>query len=217
METIADYQINNKRKMGHWGALIEEWILSIERFSRITDGDVPYWHNEYANVGVLAGAAWRCGRIALQEFQHEKVDNSLPKPKRNTKNGRCDLWICDENSKNEVIEAKFKGINMCSAKYIDISEALLTKAENDAFATKQTREDNAKAVALCFLLSYAHKNKCCGDSSIDKIIKDTILNIRKSINTDLAAWCFPKKQRNQIGGYDNKYIFPGVIMLAKTV
>jgi hypothetical protein len=43
METVANYKIKSKRNLGHWDALLEEWILSIERFSRITDGDVPYW------------------------------------------------------------------------------------------------------------------------------------------------------------------------------
>lgn len=117
METLANYIIKNKRNLGHWDALMEEWILSIERFSRITDGDVPYWYNERANIGVLAAAAWRCGRIALEEFQYEKIDVSsdeeTDETAQNKWNGRCDLWISNDRTA-EIVEAKFKWLNMRS-------------------------------------------------------------------------------------------------------
>ena len=131
METIANYIIKNKRNIGHWDALLEEWILSIERFSRITNGDVPYWYNERANIGVLAAAAWRCGRIALEEFQYEKIDVSsngeTDETAQNHWNGRCDLWISNDRSA-EIVEAKFKWLNMRSEKMTEFAASCLDAA-----------------------------------------------------------------------------------------
>lgn len=70
-----------------WQTLFEEWILAVERFCRLSPGDAPYWYTERANVGTLAGAAWRCGWIALEEFQGDKSEQSLGW------RGRLDLWL----------------------------------------------------------------------------------------------------------------------------
>ena len=117
-DTISDFVIKNKRQFGHWATTLEEWHLAIERYCRITEGaDNPYWYNERANIGILAGAAWRSGKIALEEFQMQKIvfteNGTLEESPKKEKSGRCDLWISDGN-KSEFIEAKFKWINMVS-------------------------------------------------------------------------------------------------------
>ncbi|MBT0664510.1 hypothetical protein KI809_09380 [Geobacter pelophilus] len=219
METIANYVIKNNKKMGHWSALLEEWILSIERFSRIAKGDVPYWYNERANVGVLAAAAWRCGRIALEEFQHEKaIDVSSDKESDRTtgksKNGRCDLWICDDRSE-EIIEAKFKWLNMCSEKMDDFAKSCLDAAVDDAIKTYKARNDNTtKAVGVSFLPVYAKADKIGDIEALDEIITKTIKSACKA-PADLVAWSFPNRLRKYISESSN--YLPGVILLAKTV
>lgn len=214
METISNYVIKNKKNLGHWDALLEEWILSIERFCRITGGDVPYWYNERANVGVLAAAAWRCGRIALEEFQYEKIDVSSNEETDETIqkkwNGRCDLWISNERSA-EIIEAKFKWLNMHSEKMGEIAASRLEDAVNDA---KNTRgNDETKAIGVAFLPLYAKADKVGDTLALEKIITETIDSTCK-LQADLVAWSFPKCLRNHIGEKYNNYL-PGIILLAR--
>jgi hypothetical protein len=215
METIANYQINNKKYIGHWDALLEEWILSIERFSRITKEDVPYWYNERANIGVLAAAAWRCGRIALEEFQHQKIDASSDGESEDavqkSRNGRCDLWIKGDDRTEEVVEAKFRWLNMNSEKMAEIAKTCLAAAVKDATATQKARDDGIKAIGVAFLPVYANADKV---ADIEADIATTIISASK-LPADLVAWCFPKRLR-QVISEKNNYL-PGVIMLAKTI
>jgi hypothetical protein len=222
MNTIADYIIKNNRKIGHWDALLEEWILLIERFSRVTGGDVPYWHNERANIGVLSAAAWRCGRIALEEFQHDKIDVTFDEDAdgipRQSRIGRCDLWICDDRSDRsvaEIVEAKFKWLNMkMNSKEMGVfAKACLKAACDDAIKTKKARKDGIKAIGVAFLPVFAKKDKVGDLEELSKVIDETIKSACKT-PADLVAWCFPKRLREHVVKANNNYL-PGVIMLAK--
>lgn len=216
METVANYIINNNRNIGHWNALIEEWILSIERFSRITNGDAPYWYNERANIGVLSAAAWRCGRIALEEFQYEKIDVSSSGETDETIqkkwNGRCDLWISSDRTA-EIVEAKFKWLNMRSEKITELATSCLDQAVIDAANTKG--HDDTKAIGVAFLPLYAKVDKIGDVKDLEKVIAETIIIARK-FPADLVAWSFPKRLRKHIGEKYNNYL-PGIILLAKSV
>ena len=217
METIANFKINSKY-MHHWNALIEEWILSIDRFSRITDGDVPYWYNERANIGLLSAAAWRCGRIALEEFQYEKIDVTSAEETdvilQKKWNGRCDLWICSDVSE-EIIEAKFKWLNMRSKKIADFATSCLESAVNDAKCTKGN--DEIEAIGVVFMPVYAKAEKVGDVEALEKLIFQTIkVFSAKDFPADLVAWSFPKRLRDHIGEKYNNYL-PGIVMLAKIV
>lgn len=215
METIANYIINKPKKMNHWAALLEEWILSIERYCRITDGDAPYWYNERANIGMLAGAAWRCGRIALEEFQHDKVDVSscvaADETDKKTWRGRCDLWMSDEHCQ-EVVEAKFCWLDMRSDKRIATAQTCLHAALIDATNTKG--EGDMKAIGVAFLPVYAKAGKVGDVNALGEVILSTIKEACKT-NADLVAWSFPKRVRKYVS--ENSDYFPGIILLAKVV
>ncbi|MDE0156601.1 MAG: hypothetical protein OXS28_13505 [Gammaproteobacteria bacterium] len=112
-ETVRGYHLKGKKGLNHWDALLEEWLLAHERYCRIMKGyDSAHWYKETPNVSVLCAAAWRCGRIALQEFKTEKkVRGEEPWT------GRGDLWICtDTDGKDEFIEAKHKFVPLSGAK-----------------------------------------------------------------------------------------------------
>ncbi|WP_174874809.1 hypothetical protein [Vogesella oryzae] len=216
METIAGYKIKNKRGLGHWDALLEEWFLSIERYSRITDGGAPYWFNERANVGVLAASAWRCGRIALEEFQYEKVDvsNSEDTDEEAIKkwNGRCDLWMRGDRIE-EIVEAKFKWLNLCSDKTNENALTCLDQAVKDAANTKG--HDEIRAVGVAFLPVYAKVDKVGDIESLEVLISDKVASISKQ-SVDLVAWCFPFRVRKSVSEKYRNYL-PGVILLASAV
>ena len=93
LTAISGHIIPNKR-LSDWENIIEEWALLIDRYCRITKDDAPYWYTERANIGVLAGACWRAGYVALEEFQFQKGYSNKPKW-----SGRADLWCENERSR----------------------------------------------------------------------------------------------------------------------
>ncbi|MBM4275294.1 MAG: hypothetical protein FJ134_12665 [Deltaproteobacteria bacterium] len=72
MKTIKGFQINNT-ELNHWEKLFKQWQSLIERYCKIMEeDDAPFYHTERANIGVLAGAAWKTGWLALEEFIFRK-------------------------------------------------------------------------------------------------------------------------------------------------
>src|SRR5262245_34034370 len=49
--------------------LLWEWTSVIERVVRVWyQDDVPWWYNERASLSLFAGAIWKVGGIAFEEF-----------------------------------------------------------------------------------------------------------------------------------------------------
>lgn len=121
------YEIKGRKGMSHWACIMEEWMLSIERYTRIMNGnDAPYYYNERANISVLAGAAWKSGWVALEEFQSKKGYRNRAKT-----NGRTDLYFANE-ADEELIEAKFEWICMGSENISNMVQETMGRATIDA-------------------------------------------------------------------------------------
>ena len=204
MEIIRGFKVG--KKLSHWESICEEWLLVVERYSRRTDGgDEAFGMGERANIGLLAGAAWRCGRIALEEFQNKKLHNG------EEKNGRSDLWLCDEADKEEYVEAKFKWVSLNSKDVVGICDETLKKACEDAVDTRCGDKDTV-GVGVAFIAFYTkEKSK---DEMIEKI-HSAIDDIKNKSKYDVISWCFPEKSRAY--KYDNNNITPGIMMLARKV
>lgn len=206
METLRGYKLKSRKGLSHWDPLLEEWLLTMERYSRIMKGeDAAYWYNERSNIGVLAGAAWRCGRIALEEFQLKKGFRN-----REKRNGRCDLWIATE-ADEEYIEAKFRWIALRSVNVERIVEESLRIATLDAKRTRGNDTDT-KAIALGFFPVYV-SNRWTND--LDELIASAVKKVL-SIDYHAVAWCFPKEVRRGIVSV-NGNLRPGIILVAKNV
>lgn len=209
MTSISGYHIKGKSrgKLKHWAPLMEEWILCIERYCRVTEGDAPYWYNERANVGIVAGASWRCGWIALEEFQSEKSDydhgdeNDSPS---NKWNGRCDLYICSDYS-NEVIETKFKWITTNSNDIKSSMASVIELAISDA--SKLEAEEGLTYAGLAFLPIYVNKSNLSNADTLETKIQEAI-HTAKSIDADIVAWCFPDSMKDYISDKGN--YLPGI-------
>jgi len=205
MDAIRGFEIKEQTGMSHWACILEEWMLAIERYTRIMDGgDAPYFYNERANVSVLAGAAWRAGWVALEEFQSKKGYRNKAK-----KNGRTDLYFANEYDE-ELIEAKFQWICMGSNKTGRIVDATLERAVIDAKKSRANDKD-VKAVAVGFFPVYK-KYKRVGDC--DELIEQTVRDFSKQ-GFHAMAWCFPPQMRRYVA--DNGNLWPGIIMLAKSI
>lgn len=204
-----------QKPLGHWAPIMEEWIVLIERYCRVTKGkDAPYWYTERANIGILAGAVWRCGKVALEEFQHEKLDAAAENGEQKKRRGRCDLWIADEVHKH-YIEAKQAELCLHPdlSAISNLAVNTLNLAVADAKRTKGNNE-NINVVGIAFLPVYLKKEA-------DNIPSETLINqlvkeIKEAdLKADLVAWCFPSTVR-ELYNHLNNYL-PGVILLAKQV
>ena len=197
-------------KLSHWEPICEEWILLGKRYSRMTEyGENAFGYGELPNVSMLAGAAWRCGYIALQEFAWDKQ-------KENGRSGRADLYLCNTEYTEEYIEAKFDWLSLQSRDPSGVIDKAMKNALNDAVRTKQSSR-HIKTVAVSFIAIYS---KLTDYDEIYEALETQIqaiwqmpMNGRKP---DLMAWNFPEKlwqegNRNT----ETKDLSLGVIMLAQ--
>jgi len=87
--------------------LLWEWTGVIERAVRVWyQDDVPWWYNERAALSLFAGAIWKAGGIALEEFSSEREhfpSKDLPEVVLQT--GRIDLYFSYRGA-DFVAEAK---------------------------------------------------------------------------------------------------------------
>jgi hypothetical protein len=79
----------------------------METYCRVVETDVPFWHRERTNLGLLASAAWRIDWVALEEFVHPKQFST------SREHGRSDLWIKGPRTE-EFVEAKWHGVRIPS-------------------------------------------------------------------------------------------------------
>ena len=179
---------------------MEEWLLAVERYCRVTEGeDAPYAYNERANVGLLAAAAWRCGRVALEEFQFEKGAKYRPKWA-----GRADLWMASEDTE-EFVEAKFCWVSLQKRREIaEVVGPAMQAAVKDAKAS--TGGNGAKAIGVGFFPVYLPASRV---EAIDDLIQ-AILDEFKEAPHHAIAWCFPERMREFT---PRENVLPGLIML----
>lgn len=215
MQFFSGYSIKGKSRgvLRHWSCLFEEWFLVIDRYCRITKDDTPYWYNERANIGILAGAAWRCGWIALEEFQSEKTDMIPPEEGLSAEKvkwmGRADLYLASEYH-HDYIEAKFKWVNLSSEKMIlQISECL-DKACVDAKNSKG--ENYSNDIGICFIPFYVKATK---QEQMDELITSAISRFGE-VDTDACAWIFPQTVRT-LAHETTTNIRPGVALFARKI
>ena len=200
--TVHGVKANNE--LNHWIPMCHSWAFNIERYARLTiEGDAPYDNNERANVGLLAGAAWSCGNVALEEFQTTKGIGT------DEKNGRIDLWLCDENTQEEYVEAKFKRMSV-NGDFVKNISSVLKAATDDAMVSKGDQDIDGIGVAfIVFYLKAQKVNEIL--EKMDEVLSTTISNV----DHDLISWCFPEKDLKHV--FEDGYTVPGIVMIAKKV
>ena len=206
VNTLRGYRIKGKKGLVHWHPLLEEWMLCIERYCRVAAWeDAPFVYNERANIGILAGAAWKSGRTALEEFQYRKGHVNKKKW-----NGRADLYLtCDEHE--DMIEAKFGWLSLNSAESTSARiDELLSGAIADARKTQGPDKD-----LLCHGVAFMpvwQKNGQKDD--VDERIQQVVTGLLNS-SAHAVAWCFPREYRKVVNEKGN--ITPGVVMAVSNI
>jgi hypothetical protein len=204
-----NHHVKTNRELRSLRAVLQEWVrlnrllgLQWSRYTR----DLPWWYNERALLSVFAGAIWRTGGNAFEEFSDLKH-----KGKRQPKgHGRVDIWF--ETSGNEFRgEAKNAEIPITKeAKQLDRLHALMRRAVADA---RSNPADGGKSrrLAITFATPYL-KATIPKEQHRDKILR--FLSLAKTVDHDAIAWVFPRLKSLPI--FDG-WVCPGILVLIKRV
>lgn len=186
--------------------VLEQWQNLNDDPSWFEDEDAPWWYNERASLSIFAGAIWKSGGSAFEEFSSTK-DNGIDQ----TYSGRCDIEFGVGRSEF-MGEAKQCWINLDEDWRENIKEvhSSIDAARRDVLQVPLWR--NHSRLGIVFVVPSISKKKKDGvdvylNSFIEKIIE---------INNVTVAWVFPRKARcleppKNSSAAGN--IFPGVVIL----
>lgn len=210
-------------------AMLKEWIKVNEHYVNVHGDDACWWYNERATLSSLAGAAWRVGWLALEEYGTTKGDGSRDaatgKPK--SKYGRCDMYVTAgdfRSSSSYSVEAKqiWRPIGPYVANPIEMLEESLKDAWKDA--GKLSKEEADKRLAITFIVpsfpaSLLSAHACAmQDLNEQEIATDLVQRwldeVVQRIKCDALAYCFPKKAR-VLRSNRNERIFPGIVSVIR--
>mgnify|MGYP001553940431 CR=1 FL=1 len=199
MEVLQGIMVGKHSLRIDFGKILNEWIECTKKYVDYWEGDdLPYWYNERANVSVLAGAAWRAGFIALEEYQIVKESSE-----KEYKIGRNDLFLSDRE--NDIyIEAKVLFPEIGSLNIFE-QNGVVKEKHNQAVSDANEIKDESKLVGALFIAPYLNDNL-----NSDNRICSFIAEIEK-YDAPIKAWCFSKEWQKATSHNDRHY--PGVALL----
>ena len=159
--------------------------------------DTPWWYNERALVSLFAGAVWRCGGDAFEEFSNEK------RRSRKIGNGRIDLWFT-------VGKGEFNAEAKQSWLYSDQekrSRSLIAEARANAVAdANRCIPDGRTRLAMIFAIGLVPKKP---RADLDEQIA-RLVTLSHEIKADATAWVFPALAKLLTS--TDGYILPGITL-----
>lgn len=144
-------QLNNKiEEVQIWSHILKQWqkinrdYLEDSEFS-----DSLYWYNERANISCLAGAIWKLGGYALEEYTATKG--------KEKKYGRIDLYFSIDEIEY-IIEAKHQWLHFNTKiknfnNFEDDIKYYLNEATNDCKNSMLNNNIN-NGIGLVFITPY---------------------------------------------------------------
>ena len=192
------------QKFSYLSPVLNEWIKCVNYYVDLFNADdLPYWYNERANVGILAGAAWKAGFVALEEYQTEKISSEGECIK-----GRNDIYISNADH-HACIEAKVIFPDISENNCNKLINSGLANAVSDAREVAEDAEDIDK-LGIVFIAPYSGNKNKASDKEVMAFI-ELIENHRAPIK----AWCFHNNAQKPMS-HDDRY-YPGVAMLMEQV
>lgn len=204
----AQYKIKNLKTTNkdiQWlEPVLIQWLkIHRDYVEEVNCEDALYWYNERANVSAFAGAMWKCGGFALEEYSAFKADET-----ENSKKGRIDLYL-QSHGNAAVCEAKMTWIYLCEAhkQQTNFSSAIseaIKKASDDVSKTLKTNT-NSLGIALNFIIGYSKEDVDTTDSLI--LLQKEI----KNSECDFYAWLEIKEKNITSSSNENNYNFIAVL------
>lgn len=183
--------------------ILKTWIDITSSYTDTIDPtDSLYWNNERATLSTFAGAAWKNGHYALEEYCSYKGRRG-----EILKNGRTDLWI-HFNEMEYIFEAKQIWIPISDQANDPIEKMItsLNKARREVVYSKEIGQTGFGIVFTIPRIAPTFKN-----NSIE-LINNFVSKIH-AIDYDFMAYTFPEKGMSVVDDEDNSY--PGVVLLAR--
>ncbi len=147
---------NHKKEFKTIRPIFEEWLkLNRDYIELAEQQDNLYWYNERATISSLAGAVWRCGGFAQEEYSAIKGKGNK------ARTGRVDLYFHFNNT-DVVCEAKQLFLYLPEYNKKDLKqciEASLAWAKKDLNETALGAEYQDFGIALAFIVPYKHENE----------------------------------------------------------
>lgn len=193
--------------------VIQNWIRANRVVAEAWRGlDAPWWYNERASLSILAGAIWRSGYLAFEEYSDEKWLHRGPK--RTTYTGRCDLYF-ELGHKGYVVEAK-QGWSGGSSDH-DVQKRIrkTLQAAHQAASRMSAGGRDQERLALAFIVP-RFKPKRADSRDLDTMITRWLVKIRE-IPGWQKAWTFPAASRQLKATVDRSYCYPGVAIFVRSV
>ena len=139
------------RKLKWIRPVLEQWLrVHRDYIEEAGFSDSLYWYTERTNIGALAGAVWRCGGYAVEEY------GALKGKDAHESSGRVDLFFM--LSEHEVvIEAKQCWMYLATNARRDFQLAISKRLEEAVSDIRRTQESLAhqNAIGIVFFPTYA--------------------------------------------------------------
>ncbi len=164
--------------------------------------DAPWWYNERASLSVFAGAIWRSGEAAFEEY------SDLKRGKKRLSSGRIDIWF-SVGRLSFCAEAKF--CNVPFTRDGDQASGVqwwMDQAKNDA--RRCPPDGSTRRLAIVFGCPYLRP---CSES-IRRSRIDWLLEQSRKVEHDAIAWVFPSTSKHL---QDDGWLCPGAIMWIKQI
>jgi len=192
------------RRLSCLRPVLREWVNANRRLGRAwqSDKDAPWWYNERALISVFAGATWRLGGDAFEEFSEGKRGR-----RKRVHAGRVDLKF-SINGNEFKAEAKqcWPGCATTSSPVPYISR-WLEGAKRDV---GRCPPGDFRRLAILFGVPYLKKDR-------ERELPDRIswiIEQARLVEADAVAWVFPNLP---VLPTMRDYIYPGIIVWVKEV
>ena len=184
--------VNNK-KIKALKPILKRWIEINQEYCDAYPGkDCPYWYNERAAVSILAGAVWKSGGLALEEF------NSNKKYGRSLYLGRADLWFSFGKKRQDyLIEAKYDRFSLLS-NFSKLGKRIINNVKLALVDAKNSKEEASLMLGVTFLVPYIPPS---AQDNEKKMLADFLRLLKGMQMNLLAVYVNPYVMKDEEYGY----------------
>jgi hypothetical protein len=185
-ETIEGYKTPKLKALA---PVLDQWVKTVKLCVSTWNGeDVPWWYGERASLSLFAGAIWRSGGLAFEEYASGKRFKSK---KVGEYKGRADLYF-ELGKRGFVAEAKhaWSRARLSIDHRSNLQKRLSTAQEDIACVAG----DGVKLAILFTAIDIPKKHS----EKVDALVKHW-LRLSDKIDASAWAWIFPQSTRH-IGG-----------------
>jgi hypothetical protein len=193
-----------------FGEFLDNWV-ELANDSEWGRNDAPWWYNERASVGLLAGAVWSKKGWAFEEFAIGKGRT------RSRRKGRGDLWFkVRSDSHYYIVEAKqiYPSIGAKARKSLPNILKALREACHDVSEIDGEGMSRPRRIGIVFVVPYVRNLQ-----EVNLRVADFLKMAKSERNGKLKdcaiAWVFRRQNQGIPYDDDEECRYPGVLMLMR--